>query len=224
MSISYIQTGSSCIEPVNLNTNLSGIADVRETLRNGIQRGNSIIFYFQRGVECEMFGLEIANNTLNRGGNCILVTMSSSPDNMKSKFKESGLNIELFKDRFFIVDAYSQLIGVPSEEKYVVPSPDNIYVLSRELIRAFKESSPSTVIIGSLSTIMDMCGEKETIEAVRVWNMMAKLCGHVLVYNFTAWNYSNEILDRMKKDLFNSVVYAGGTTERMIFEQYFGET
>lgn len=216
--------GSSCIEPVNLNTNLSGIAQVRETLRNGIQKGKSIIFYSQPGVECEMFWPEIAYNTLNRGGNCILVTMSASPATMKSKFKESGLNIELFKDRLFIVDAYSQLIGVPSGEKYVVPDPENIYILSKELMRSLKESPPSTVIIGSLSTIMDMCGEKETIEAVRFWNMMAKLCGHVLVYNFTAWHYSNEILDRMKKDLFNSVVYAGGTTERMITEQYFGET
>ncbi len=224
MSNSHIQTGSSCIEPVNLNTNLSGIADVRETLSTGIQRGKNLIFYAQPGVECEMFGLEIAYNTLNKGGNCILVTSSASPETMKNKFRESGMNIEPFKDRFSIVDAYSQLVGVLSREKYIVPSPENIYVLSKELMRSFKDSPPSTVIFGSLSTIMDLCGEEVTIKAVRIWNMMAKLCGHILVYNFTAWHYSNETLDCMKKDLFNSVVYTGRTTERIIFDQYFGET
>ncbi len=224
MSISHIQTGPSCIEPVNLNTNLSGIADVRETLRIGIPRGKSLVFYARPGVECEMFGLEIAYNTLNKGGNCILVTSSASPETVKNKFRESGMNIEPFKERLSVVDAYSRLVGVFSKEKYIVPSPENIYILNKELMRSFKESPPSTVIFGSLSTIMDLCGEEETIEAVRIWNMMAKLCGHILVYNFTAWHYSNEILDCMKKDLFNSVVYAGGTAERMIFEQYVGET
>ena len=224
MSTLQIQTGSSCIEPVNLSTNLAGIADVGEIFRTGIQRGKSLIYYSQPGVEGEIFGLKIAYNNLYRGGNCILVTSSASPDTMIGKFKESRMNIELFKKRIFFVDAFSQLIGAPSKEKYIVQAPDDINSLSRELMRSFKESPPSIVVIGSLSTIMDLCGEKETVEAVRIWNLMAKLCGHVLVYNFTAWDYSNEILNCMKNDLFNSVVYVGGIPERVVFDQYCKDT
>lgn len=183
MSTSHIQTGSSSIEPVNLNANLSSIADVREILQTGIPKGKSLIYYSQPGMESETFGLEIAYNTLSRGGNCIFVASNSTPDSIKSKFKESGMNIELFKDRLLFVDPYCQLRVASSNEKYIVTAPQNIYVLSKEIMRSLKELPPSTVVFGSLSTIMDLCGEKETIEAVKIWNMMAKLCGHVIIYN-----------------------------------------
>ncbi len=217
MSTSQVMVGSSCNTQVNRNVNATGIADVHEIMRKGMARGKSLIYYSQPGVESEIFGLEIAYDTLKRGGNCIFVASSASPDIIKSRFIESGMNIELFEARLVFVDAYSQLIGAPSKEKYIVPVPDNISALSKELMTALKESPPSTVVFGSLSTIMDLCGEKETVEAVRIWNMMAKLCGHALVYNFTAWPYSNEILNCVKKDLFNAVVNVDGMAERVVF-------
>ncbi|MBU4220181.1 MAG: hypothetical protein KKA10_00935 [Euryarchaeota archaeon] len=209
---------------MNPNTNLECKADVCKIPHIEIQRGKSLLYYSQPGVESEIFGLEIAYNTLNRGGNCILVASSASPDIMKGRFKESGMNIELFEDRLIFVDAYSQLMGAPSLEKYIVQDPDNIYNFSKELMRSFKESPPSTIVFGSLSTIMDLCGEKETIEAVRIWNMMAKLCGHTLVYYFTAWPYSNEVMNCINKELFNSVVCVDGMTERMALDQYCKDT
>ncbi|MDP3103279.1 MAG: hypothetical protein Q8M95_01570 [Candidatus Methanoperedens sp.] len=73
MTTSHIQAGSSIIEPVNLNANLTSIADVREILQTGIPRGKSLIYYSQPGVESETFGLEIAYHTISRGRNCIFV-------------------------------------------------------------------------------------------------------------------------------------------------------
>ena len=69
---------------------------------------------------------------------------------------------------------------------------------------------------------MDLCGENETIEAVRNWNKLAMLYNHVMVYNFTAWPYSDQTLDLIKDKLFNSVITIGGIAERVIFGQYFG--
>jgi small GTP-binding protein len=69
---------------------------------------------------------------------------------------------------------------------------------------------------------MDLCGEKETIEAVKNWNKLAMLYDHVLVYNFTAWPYSDQTLELIKGNLFNSVITIGGIAERVIFGQYFG--
>lgn len=224
MSTPHIKTGSSCIEAINLNANLSIIADVREILQTGIPNGKSLIYYSQPGVESETFGLEIAFHTMSRGRNCIFVASNSSPDSIKSKFKESGMNIELFKERLLFVDAYSQLTGASSNEKYIVTAPQNIYVLTKEILRSLKESPPSTVVFGSLSAIMDLCGEKETIEAIRMWNMMAKLCGHVITYNFAGWHYSNEIINSLKNDLFNSVVYVGGIAEKGVSDQYMADT
>jgi len=224
MTTSNIQAGSSIIEPVNLNANLTSIADVREILQTGIPRGKSLIYYSQPGVESETFGLEIAYHTISRGRNCIFVASNSSPDSIKSKFKECGMNIELFKDKLLFVDAYSQLTGTSSNEKYIVTAPKNIYVMTKEILRSLKESPPSTVIFGSLSTIMDLCGEKETIEAISMWNMMAKLCGHVITYNFAGWHFSYETLNSLKNDLFNSVVYVGGIAEKGVSDQYTADT
>ncbi|MBU4491986.1 MAG: GTP-binding protein, partial [Euryarchaeota archaeon] len=85
-----------------------------------------------------------------------------------------------------------------------------------------KQLPPSTVVFGSLSTIMDLCGEKETIEAVKTWNKMAVVYEHVIIYNFTAWPYSQETLRSIKEELFNAVISIGGIAERVIFGQYFG--
>jgi hypothetical protein len=78
------------------------------------------------------------------------------------------------------------------------------------------------MVFGSLSTIMDLCGEKKTIEAVTKWNKLAEKYKHVIVYNFTAWPYSNETLEQMKTHMFNAVITVGGIAERAIFGQYFG--
>jgi signal recognition particle receptor subunit beta len=68
---------------------------------------------------------------------------------------------------------------------------------------------------------MDLCGEKETIEAVKIWNRISEENGHIIVYNFIAGSYSNETLDKIKNDLFNAVISIGGITEMAFSGQYF---
>ncbi len=200
----------------------TGIPKLDDFLGGGIPKGKNLIYYIQPGVEGEVFGLQTVFNTLKNGGTGVFIVSSTSPDTIKGQFKEFGWDIDLFKDRLFFVDAYNPLIGAPSKEKYVVSNPDNINNFSETITKVIKELKPSTIVFGSLSTIMDLCGEKETLEAVREWNKLAILYDHVVVYNFTAWPYSQETLDLIKKDLFNAVISIGGIAERVIFGQYFG--
>ncbi len=51
---------------------------------------------------------------------------------------------------------------------------------------------------------------------------MAMMYDHIMVYNFTAWPYSEETLNEIKGNLFNAVISIGGIAERVIFGQYFG--
>jgi small GTP-binding protein len=200
----------------------TGIPKLDEFLGGGIPKGKSLVYYIQPGVEGEIFGLQTIYNSLKKGGKGVFVVSSTIPDIIKGQFKEFGWDINQFKDKFFFVDAYNSLIGAPSNEKYVVLNPDNIEVFSKIIMNALKELPPSTIVFGSLSTIIDLCGEKETIEAVRAWNKTAKLYDHVLVYNFTAWPYSEETLKAIREDMFNAVISVGGIAERVIFGQYFG--
>jgi small GTP-binding protein len=200
----------------------TGIPKLDEFLNGGIPKGKSLIYYIQPGVEGEVFGMQTVYNALKKGGNCVLVVSSTIPDILKGQFKEFGWDIQPFANRLFCVDAYNPLIGAPSNEKYVVPNPDNIEGFNKIITGLIKELPPSTIVFGSLSTIMDLCGEKETIEAVREWNKMAMLYDHIMVYNFTAWPYSEETLELIKGELFDAVISIGGIAERVIFGQYFG--
>lgn len=200
----------------------TGIPKLDEFLNGGIPKGKSLVYYIQPGVEGEVFGIQTVYNSLKNGGNCVLVVSSTIPDILKSQFKEFGWDIQPFVSRLFCVDAYNPLIGAPSNEKYVVSNPDSIEGFNKIITGLIKELPPSTIVFGSLSTIMDLCGEKETIEAVREWNKMAMLYDHIMVYNFTAWPYSEETLELIKGELFNAVISIGGIAERVIFGQYFG--
>lgn len=200
----------------------TGIPKLDEFLGGGIPKGKSIVYYIQPGVEGEIFGLQTIYSSLKKGKTGVFVVSSTIPDIIKGQFREFGWDIHQFKDKFFFVDAYDTLIGAPSNERFVVSNPDNIEAFSKTITDAMKELPSSTIVFGSLSTIIDLCGEKETIEAVREWNKMAKIYDHVMVYNFTAWPYSEETLKAIKEDIFNAVISVGGIAERVIFGQYFG--
>ena len=200
----------------------TGIPKLDDLLGGEIPKGKSIVYYTQPGVEGEIFGLQTIYTTLKNGGKGVFVSSSTSPSIIKDQFRDFGWNFESFKDDLTFVDAYNSLIGAPSEEKYTISNPDNIENFDEVITKILQESAPSTIVFGSLSTIMDLCGEKETIEAVKTWNKIAMLYDHVIVYNFTAWPYSEETIELIKNELFDAVISIGGIAERVIFGQYFG--
>ncbi len=200
----------------------TGISEIDDLLAGGIPEGKSLAYYVQPGVDGEIFGLQIVYNTLKNGCTCVIVASSMSPDNIRNMIGGCSTYCDVNMDYLLFVDSYNPLIGNPSREKYVISDPYNIKEFNNTVINILKEFPPSIIVFGSLSTIMDLCGEKKTINAVKTWNNLAKLYGHILVYNFTAWPYSQETIDLIKNQLFNAVIAIGGRAGHTIFSRYFG--
>ncbi len=201
----------------------TGIPKLDEFLDGGIPKGKSLIYFNHPGVEGDVFGMQTLYHNLEKGGTCVYVTSSSSPETMKDQVKEFGWNIQQFDDRLLIIDGFSSLIGGLSTENYVVSNPESIDSMTEMIDRAMKDVPKGSIIMfGSLSSIMDMCGEENTLNAVKMWNRMAMIREHVIIYNFTAWPYEESTLKSMKSNIFNCVISVGGIEERVIFGQYFG--
>ncbi|MCX9014696.1 MAG: hypothetical protein OIN89_07875 [Candidatus Methanoperedens sp.] len=200
----------------------TGICKMDELLHGGIPKGKSLIYYAQPGVDYGIFGLHTIFNTLKKGGKGVFIVNSTTPNNIRDTFREFGWHIDFLNNDFVFVDAFSSLIRSHSDEKFVISNPDNIEELDKKLLDLLRNSPACTVVFESLSTIMDLYGEKETIKSVKGWNEIAKVNGHVMIYNFTAWAYPRETLDLIKTELFNAVVTICGSGEYVIFSKYLG--
>ena len=200
----------------------TGIDRIDQLLGGGIPKGKSIVYYAQPGIESDIFGINTIYNTLKRGGHGVFIVTSTTPKNITDKFRDFGWPVDSFSNNCIFADAYSPLIGEHSSEKFVISDPENIKNFSSTILDLLENSPPSTIVFDSLSTIMDLCGETETIEAVKIWNETARLHDHVLIYNFTAWAYSKETLKLIKTELFNAVVTICGVGEYILFGKYFG--
>lgn len=200
----------------------TGIPRLDDLLGGGVPMGKSLLYYVHPGVEGNVFGMQTLCHNLDNGRKGVFVTSTNDPDHLRAYFGDFSWNTEKYRDNFTVVDAYSRLIGAESKEKYVVEDPSNIESYDETFQRVIEENSRSVVVVGSLSTIMDLCGEAETLEYIEIWNKYIMLNDCVGIYNFTAWPYSEETLKKLKEELFNSVVLVGGIAERFIYGQYYG--
>ncbi len=193
-----------------------------ESMGGGIPPGKSLLYCIQPGVEGDVFGMQTLYYGLENGYKAVYISTSSSPDYVRERFREFGWELESYEGQLDFVDAYSHFVGLDSNEKYVVDDPDDINNIDSVVIDATKNTSNSIIMCESLSSIMDMCGEIETIAKVNEWTRLSMLYDNTSIYNFTAWHYSDETIKKIRSEVFNSVIRVGGIGERVIFGQYFG--
>jgi len=191
-----------------------GIPVLDDLLRE-IPRGKTLTYYIDPEVEGDVFGMQTLYRNLEEGYRCVYVTSTMSPMSLRNRFKEFGWFVDEFEG-FSIVDAYSAYVGATSDERYVVNDPTNLDEFDRVIRKAIDEND--LIVFGSLSTIIDICGEK-TLNYFERWKEQAE--NSVIVSNFTAWPYPDDLLSKIK-ELSNAVVTIGGIHHRVILGHYYG--
>lgn len=200
----------------------TGIPKLDEYLGGGVPEGKSLLYYIHPEIEGEVFCMQTLYYNLALGKSAIYITFNSPPRIVRQAFKEFGWDLDQYRERFAMVDAYSMLVGELSNEKYVVQNPDDIQSVDIAIMEAIDELRSNGIIgFGSLSTLMDICGEEKTLEFIEKWNKYNLENENVSIYSFTAWPYSEETLRSLREKLFDAVVSIGGIAERIIFRHYY---
>lgn len=177
----------------------------------------TLTYYIDPEVEGNAFAMQTLFTNLELGHKCALVISTMSPHTVRGSFKEYGWILDDLPN-FSVVDAYSGYIGSLSDENYVVKDPSNIEHLDKTVCRVIEEND--MVTFGSLSTIIDICGE-DALSYIEEWSKYAKLNNTFIVYSFVAWPYSEQVLNRIK-EVSNAVVRVGGVHHRVVLGQYYG--
>ncbi|MFP3946886.1 MAG: ADP-ribosylation factor-like protein, partial [Archaeoglobaceae archaeon] len=154
---------------------------------------------------------------LKLGYRCALVISRMDPHSIKNNFRELGWELETFPN-LSIVDAYSGYVGFPSEEKYFVKDPSDIEQLSETVLKAMEEND--LIVFSSLSTIIDLCGEK-SLSHIEKWSKHAEENNSSILYSFISWPYPENVLETVK-EISNTVIRVGGIHHRVVLGQYYG--
>ncbi|MDY6864360.1 MAG: ATPase domain-containing protein [Halobacteriota archaeon] len=200
----------------------TGIEHLDRSLGGGIPNGNTLLYYIQPGIEGEIFGIQTLFHNLEKGYKGVFITSSAHPSAIKEYFLGFGWDVDKYEGKFAMVDAYSALVGADSTERYVVEDPENIENINETISEAMLHFPGEVIVCGSLSTIMDLCGEIETLRCIENWNKIICVNDSVGIYNFTAWPYSQETIKKIRDEYFNATIKVGGIAERVIFGQYYG--
>jgi len=167
--------------------------------------GKTVTYYVDPEVEGEIFLMQtVAENS--KKLSCCFLTTNMSPDVLRNRFLEYGWDVD-----FEIADMYSEMIGADSNADYIISGIDGI----EEIVR-----NHDLLAINSLSNLVDFYGE-EILDSFEKWCETAEMCGSVIISNFTAWEYDETIIKRVK-ELSNLVIEVGGVYHRAIIGQYYG--
>lgn len=177
----------------------------------------AVLFLNDPGVEAEPFVYQAAHGFLEMGRPVVYALTNRAPASLHKGMRDFGFEPPTGAP-FFVIDAFSPLMGATSDSAYVARAPGNVEEFITLLERASRDHPDALLVVDSLSQLVDQAGDQPFIAAFpRIRAAMRRFAMSAAI--FTKWPYAAD-LDSVA-DSFDGVVSLRGVEERVMISQYF---
>jgi small GTP-binding protein len=204
-----------------MNTKSTGIEILDKLFDHGLPSGKSMLLYTTPGIQNDVIGYQCLLARIDEKSFCFIST--TLPDLARRSIEKYGWG-EKFSaaeraGNFFFIDAISATLGMPTKERYKVDISD-VEKMDEVISNSIKQVRGGIGLINSFSTIVDEVGADEALKLAEKWNKVADEMSVNLVYLFTAWEYPDDLYQKLN-GMMNSLVKVAGIEKRVITGQYF---
>lgn len=195
-----------------------GIAKLDEQLK-GIPSKKVVLITASPSVGNEVFGYQIINKNINLGVKVLIFLNRTSPQSYLTEMKEYDLPSN---DNLFIIDAYSGITGIKTDETDHIKVISNPYDKEEIKSKILKElgNGYGLIIMDSLSLLADFFDFSFAISLLEDIKKAVNSGESAAVMLFTDWGYEKENVNKLLADV-NSTIEVKGIEKRVIFGQYF---
>ena len=177
----------------------------------------TLVFVNDPGVEAEPFLYQAAHHHLSAGGRVVYAVTNRPPSSVLAAMEGFGLDVHEARDRLHFLDAYSGLLGTPSQADYLVAQAHEPARVVEALERAAREHPDALLVVDSLSSLIDQGQERALALVPRLHEAMRRfrMCEAL----FTRWPYPPEVEQMLAA--FDGVVSLRAVEDRVMVSQYF---
>lgn len=180
----------------------TGIPELDEMLKGGLETGTSTIFWTQPGIDDRPFAYHLLQKQLSMGNSGIFVVQTKKADTVEKEIVERGYDITSYKKEgnFVFIDAYSRLVKADSKERFIVGNPNSAGEITKVLANVLSDIGKKNILVifGSLSIMVNNYLE-DYIKESKVWKQLFRQHKAAGIFLFTHWPYSEEILKEVRQ-------------------------
>jgi hypothetical protein len=200
----------------------TSIPKLDELMNGGIEPNKSVLFYSQPGVDESSFIHQILFHRLQEKDNVLYLVNNKIPKILRLNLKKLDYDTEKYEQKgsFALFDGYSDYLGISSEEKF--SSPLEIKEIKKRLFSALEKikNKNGLLVVDSLSTFFDICGQKDVISCIKEIITKAKEMNVTTIFMFTEWPYSEDTKKRIK-EMFDCIIELKAIERTIFLRNYF---
>ena len=195
-----------------------GIAKLDEQLK-GIPSKKIVLISASPSVGNEVFGYQIIHKNITSGVKVLVFLNRTSPQSYLTDMKEYDFPAN---DNLFIIDAYSGITGIKSDETDHIKVISNPYDKEEVKTKVIKEigNGYGLLVIDSFSLLADFFDFSFAASFMNDIKQEIVSSDSAAVLLFTDWGYEKQNVDKLLSNV-NSTIEVKGIEKRVIFGQYF---